>query len=345
MIAVPIVTADVALIALSILCIGLAFAFRSIVTYAVAAPLSHIPVIGGTISGAITGAIDSAYNTVVGWADGGLHLASDLWRAGSGLGTNLWAMTEAIAGNAATAIKHVNTVVIPVAAGYVYGLATSYVESRLLAVGSEITAVENSINAEIDRRIGAVGVEIGNVEGSINAEIRGDVAAIGTEIGAVEDSINAEIANRVAALGAEITAVENSINDEIARDVAALTNGIESQGTALLGDIVNVRGELLGDISVGDAATLAAATAATALVAEGVNTWLRDCGDPLCSGLSGLAKLLPGVEKLFESGLVFALVAAAAADPDGMATAVRETMSGAVESTDGLVRGVVGLAA
>jgi hypothetical protein len=90
---------------------------------------------------------------------------------------------------------------------------------------------------------------------------------------------------------------------------------------------------------------VAPALAGVAAVDLALTKYLEECGTNLCRGLNPLSTALQGLEALVEGGLIFALVAAAAADPVGTAREVDAVIGGTVAAAAGVARSAVGMAA
>lgn len=87
------------------------------------------------------------------------------------------------------------------------------------------------------------------------------------------------------------------------------------------------------------------ALAGVAAVDLALAKYLSECGTNLCRGLNPLSTALQSLEALVEGGLLFALVAAAAADPVGTAREVDAVIGGTVTAAAGVARSAVGMAA
>lgn len=83
--------------------------------------------------------------------------------------------------------------------------------------------------------------------------------------------------------------------------------------------------------------------AAVGALAIPLTRYLRDCGVPMCNGLHDLSSLLPALDQLFSEGAIFALLAAAAADPAGAANGLIDTIGGTVNSASDTVRSMIGV--
>lgn len=153
-----------------------------------------------------------------------------------------------------------------------------------------------------------------------NAALRDDVDALNQSI----------FANRVSAHMEALGDYESAIG-QLAADKSQLQLQIAFTGeqAATYTDLQVGQAREAATAQVGAEATArmgavsnaeAVAAAATAAVATDLANWLKSCGDNLCSGLSGLASVLPDVTNLFIDGVLFAFLAEAIRDPSGQAT-------------------------
>lgn len=90
-------------------------------------------------------------------------------------------------------------------------------------------------------------------------------------------------------------------------------------------------------------ATQEIAATATAAVATVVNDWLKECGDPLCSNLSGFGNILNDLMGAITDGTVFAMLAEAIADPGGAIDAWDPEVRGVASTVGGILGQLLGI--
>lgn len=191
--------------------------------------------------------------------------------------------------------------------------------------------------------------------GALRSVVAGDYTAAINWANAVGHSL-------VGQLEADVTFLEGYINTRVAAAEAAAV-GLEQslQGWALteLGQLRTfVAGELEQAIAglrsdIGSAVNglertlspeIAAAAAVGAAAAAEFARWKADCGDPLCSNLSGFGNIIGAIEGLLTDVAVVAFLAEIVADPQGAVDTIEGIGNDIVQPVWTVLSDAIGLA-
>ncbi len=320
----PLVVVPVGAIVLALLALLLLLVFEEMVHNGVSLPLSRIPAIGGYIADGIDGAISAVRGYVEGWAEWGIKAMVDvIWTSGS-WSKQLWDSAAGLAEDTEGAVAHLVTQSIPHAASTTLGWAgqlVSEAEGRATRFASGLAdglaETIRNLRSDMSQRFHEAYDDLGQLVNVTADAIRTDISAVAANAQAWADGAERAAMNT---LGRTSEWLESEIAG-VARQGELRTAAVWEDTQGLVGAAVEA---LDGEMLARDAAIAAAAAVATAAVATAVNTWIHDCGDPLCNGLDGLARLLPELAALLETGALLALVAEAINDPKGTAAFVEE---------------------
>lgn len=212
------------------------------------------------------------------------------------------------------------------------------VESALADLNHGVVMIagqQNAWDAQTTAELGRISTETGTILPQQIAQLRGQVASDMTTIQGAIASGQAQTEREIAAAGQ--TAAAQGQAGAVAQ-LAPAIGSIQTQVGALAGQIATV-----GGIGLTGVATLA-----QSLVGRIAN--VEECTAGICSSgsgstLGGLGKILQQLAPLVDDGILFALVAAAATDPGGVATEVESVLSpiaGAAQSAFSTLTGVAG---
>lgn len=315
----PLVAVPVGAIVLALFALLLLLAFEQMVHNNVSLPLSRIPAIGGYIADGIDGAVTAVRGYVEGWAEWSIHALVDaIWTSGS-WSKQLWDAAAALAEDTEGAVTHLVTRSIPHAASATLewaGQLASEAEGRATRFASGLAdglaETIRGLRSDMSRRFQEAYQDLGQLVNVTADAIRNEISTVVANAQAWADGAERAAMN---ALGRTAERLESDIA-AVAEDGVLRTAAVWNDTQGLVREAVDALDESMLDR---DALVAAGAAVATAAVATAVNRWIRDCGDPLCNGLDGFARLLPELAALLETGALLALVAEAIDDPKGTA--------------------------
>lgn len=343
---------DIALIAAAGIALVMLLAMRTLAV-PVGQWLAHsVPLIGGAIGGGLEAGVAYAVHLSQGWLDWALTplIAVTLW-VSHNLGPVLGQIGQTFQ-STANEIWHLRYNVIgAVRADYqlVIGVVAYNLQSNINAVDNAGQALTHSLfaTAEADITSGVAsavkyaeqvaGSALATAEAGIataEALAAADVSQLAAVVAQDEQALQALLSGGLAGAEANIAQALAQAQAFATQEVTSVRDWAQQQEGAL-------SQALTSTLTMG----IAGVAAEVATVAEELTQFRQNCGDPICNNLGSFGQDIAALSGLMGEGLLFALVAAAVADPHGVAVAVDDVFSPVATALKDGLQAVVGLAA
>lgn len=264
------------------------------------------------------------------------------------------------------------------AASAVKAFAVHYADQIWTRTAGALTALEARVRRYVDAQDSAVikafqaelGIVIGWATGQfaalrryVDAQDQSILAWARNQIAAAVHAVNLRIDQVVSWAQAKFVAADRhaeAVADAAYRGAVATVDSEVRTGAApgwgaLVGAAVGLGAEAgaefgasvehAGDIPHGVPANVAAAIGALTTVTTALTILAKDCTVPNCRNLSKYGNELAGLMGALEAGLIWEFAAAAAADPEGTASAVRHIVGPVARGGADIVQGLIRAAA
>lgn len=338
----PVVAGAVGVEVIALLALILLYAFLVFGHYSLAVPFSQIPGIGGTIAGAIDGAFSAVEGVVKSWMRTLVWPIAQLIGAIPTAASMLWGANVDALATLTFGMQRIMHQALP-------AVYTQLLQNAALLAQNAAGEAEHYADAAVSSAFRGmseiVAAQVGNIEGEIAGVgygIAATAAALGNQIAGTATELRSEISG-VAAWAEQGLANEQGralqAESAVAQFASIVAGAAQDRAQEFAG---NVGAAIHQDAVVRDALVAATAAAATATVAAELTAYLETCGNDLCSGLSGLSRLLPALTGLMATGELMAIVYQCANDPIGGARDVAGAVGGVAEGGLDLFRTVTG---
>lgn len=204
---------------------------------------------------------------------------------------------------------------------------------------AELRAVETGLEAVIAAEAAVVRAELGAVETFVGAEVtaaerftQDAVGALGTAEAAALSALQAQAFARIDALGRALGADLDGLRDWVGGEVGALERSLDG----LYQDALRKARDWAGAAEV-------AGVGAAAVVATDLETYLRECGRDLCSGLHGLSRVEQILGALFAGDVLLELIRELAHDREAVVRDLEEVGGALASDTARAFRALVGV--
>jgi len=327
---VPAIAADAGVVMVAIIAIlvvlAVYFLLQAIIAFAQWAGIPNLPLIGGSIMNAL--------RTLAGWVS---NVAAWLWQHANPVtiitASVHWLMGELntvnawVLQNVVGAIDRTVTQTIPSFYNASVTLAwTLYNDARAFVV-SEINAVRLTIATDIATAEAIASIAVTDAR-LFSVQLYNDALAF---TDAAVKAAEAQAVGLVQTLQGWAVAEFTQLRTWVTGEIGTAVQGVE-------GDIRTAVQGVENTLSPEIAAAAAAAAAAASVFAK----WRADCGDPLCTNLSGFGNIISAIEGIVTDGALVALIVGAVADPAGTVNVIEQDFAAPVTAAVDTVLGAVG---
>ncbi|HVT14570.1 MAG TPA: hypothetical protein VHQ90_00115 [Thermoanaerobaculia bacterium] len=321
-----------------------------LLTQLLLALFQYVPLVGGWIRDNLLSHVADALSSATSWAVAGLGHGVGLiwtpitWMAAmlSRIGEALWSGLQAAERIVTTTIPNAMSRVADFAT-QLYHQAVSYADG----VRSAVSAYAQSLyNAAVGFAQSLYAAAVGFAQSLYNAAVALThqlyVAATTLAVALYHQAVAFTTAT-AAGLSTWVQGLFHSMTAWVEARFAQEQAWVQQEVGALETDVQNAYHAATGYAQAAAAAAEATALGAVAVEALRLTRYLEQCGTNLCKGLNPLSTLMQELGGLVEGGVIFALVAAAAADPVGTAHEVDQVIGGTVAEAGSVLRSAVGL--
>lgn len=277
---------DLGLVVAGLLLLILAYALY-LLRDMIVSSFSHVPFVGGWISGSLGGLIDSARDAVIRAADSTFGGAKTLFEAGSHWATTMLDNVVNTFADTIGTIVHIATVQIPAVTSLAYREVVN-TEHRLQA---DITAAADTAYHEVVSTEERLTADLGAVADTAYHEVVNTEQRLVADIGAVADTAYQEVVSTADRLGHDIASVATTAYDEVVNTAARLE--VDTQALFATAEADIVRGIDAAEAYAAGAAD-AARAAAIAAVSSAASTGIAAVWPGIVTDLGNLDRTIAG---------------------------------------------------